>query len=261
MTVWESLILGVIQGVTEFLPVSSSGHLVMGQALFDIRIPGVRFEVALHVATLASVLLVYRSRIQALLTSAVVRREREELRYLGLLFVASIPAGTVGILFSDWLEALFERPRVVGIALLMTGALLFSTRWALRRESAPRIALGTALIIGVAQACAIIPGVSRSGATVVAALWLGVSPVEAAAFSFLLSIPVIAGAGILQLGDLAESQGPSGIVLALGSLAAAAAGVLAIRLFLVMLMNRSFPGFAWYCWAAGLGFLGWLGLS
>jgi undecaprenyl-diphosphatase len=262
MTVWESLILGAVQGVTEFLPVSSSGHLVMGQALFEIRIPGVRFEVALHVATLASVLLVYRARIRTLLTTAVLRREREELRYLGLLLVATIPAGTVGILLGDSLEALFDRPSVVGIALIATGALLFSTRWALRRESSPKIAVGSALLIGVAQAFAIIPGISRSGATVVTALWLGVSPVEAAAFSFLMSIPAIAGAGVLQLGGLGETPGaPSGLVLALGSVAAAAAGILAIRLFLVMLKNRSFPAFAWYCWAAGLCFLAWLGLS
>ncbi len=151
---------------------------------------------------------------------------------------------------------------MVGIALLVTGLFLFSTRWALRRTLADSFGVRTALIIGVAQAFALIPGISRSGATVTAALWLGVAPIEAAAFSFLMSIPAIAGAGVLQLADLRGSvDGLSARALLLGSLAATIAGVLAIRLFVAMLKSRSFPSFSWYCWGAGLLFLAWLGSS
>lgn len=262
MSWWEAVVLGAVQGATEFLPVSSSGHLVIGQALLNLRIPGVRFEVALHLATLVSVVAVYRSRILELLRGGLLERRREESRYLVALVVGTVPAGVAGLLFEDRFEALFDRPAVVGVALLVTGTFLISTRWALRRARSPRIGLGVALLIGVAQAFAIVPGISRSGATVVAALWLGVAPVEAAAFSFLLSIPAIAGAALLQSGELTEaSAGVGSGVLLMGALVAAVVGVAAIRTFVAMLRNRSFPAFAWYCWAAGLLFLAWLGLG
>ncbi len=261
MTVWEALVLGIVQGATEFLPVSSSGHLVIGQALLGLHVPGIRFEVAVHVATLVSVVLVYRRRILSLATGAALRQEREDLRYLGLILVATIPTTVIAVLFGDTVNSLFDRPQVVGFALLLTGAFLFSTRWALGRASAPHFGAKAAFVIGLAQALALVPGISRSGATVTAALWLGVAPVEAAAFSFLMSIPAIAGAGLLQLAHLAEgTDGLSGGSVAVGSIAATVAGVLAIQVFVEMLKRRSFPAFAWYCWGAGALFLGWLAL-
>ena len=262
MTLWEAMVLGLVQGATEFLPVSSSGHLVIGQALLGIRIPGVRFEVALHLATLFSVVLVYRQRIRQLVVGATLRKEGEARRYLGLILLATIPAAIAGVGFGDAVSSLFDLPWVVGVALLATGSLLFSARWAVRRSASRRIGARAALIIGAAQAFAVVPGVSRSGTTVVAALWLGVAPIEAAAFSFLMSIPAIAGAGFLQLLDL-EPAGDSlpSIAVLIGSVAAATAGILAIRLFIAMLESRSFPAFGWYCWGAGLLFLAWVGLA
>lgn len=261
MSWWEAIVLGVIQGATEFLPVSSSGHLVIGQALLGLRLPGVRFEVALHLATLVSVVVVYRARIVALARGSLADRTSGEARYLLSLVVGSIPAGIAGVFFADQFEALFDRPEVVGFALLATGVVLFSSRWALRKANAPQIGLGVAFLIGVAQAAAIIPGVSRSGATVVTALWLGVAPLEAAAFSFLLSIPAIGGAALLQAPELTDAaSGTRAWTLLLGAVAAGIVGVAAIRTFVAMLRNRSFPAFAWYCWAAGLLFLGWLTL-
>jgi undecaprenyl-diphosphatase len=165
----------------------------------------------------------------------------------------------VGLLFGDAVEAVFESPAAVGAALLFTGCLLFSSRWALRRHAVPRITAGMALLIGLAQCVALVPGVSRSGSTVVTALWIGVPPLEAAAFSFLMSIPAIAGAAVLQLPELADGRGQlTPTALALGFGAAAIVGVLAIRVFVRMLRDRSFPAFAWYCWGAGLLFLAWL---
>jgi undecaprenyl-diphosphatase len=261
LNVWEALILGVVQGATEFLPVSSSGHLVIGQALLGVELPGIFFEIAVHVATLISVLLVYRERVTKLFLGAL-RREREALGYVGMIVLASVPAGIVGVFFEDAVEALFESPWTVGIALLVTGVLLWSTRAAQRRHREPgQVTPGRALMIGVAQAFAITPGISRSGSTVVAGLWLGVDAREAAAFSFLMSVPAIAGAALLQVPELMEGQlgMPVGALLA-AVIVAAVSGVLAIRTFLAMLERRAFHNFGVYCWIVGGAFLAWLAL-
>jgi undecaprenyl-diphosphatase len=259
LSFWEAVILGIVQGATEFLPVSSSGHLVIGQALLGVELPGIFFEVAVHVATLLSVLLVYRERVAGLLVGAM-RREREPLRYLGMIVLASVPAGIVGVFFEDAVESLFESPWTVGVALLVTGVLLWSTRAAQRRVQNPtEVTPGPAFLIGVAQAFAITPGISRSGSTVVAGLWLGVEAREAAAFSFLMSIPAISGAALLQLPELLEGEiGMPVLVLLVAFVAAAVTGVLAIRTFLAMLQRKAFHHFGVYCWVVGGGFLLWL---
>lgn len=259
MTPIEAFILGVVQGATEFLPVSSSGHLVIGQELMGLFLPGITFEVVVHVATLLSVVIAYRDRLLELARGTLLERDGEAWRYVGLLVVATLPIAVVGLAWGGRVEALFQNPRAVGIALLCTGGILFTTRWALRRELSPGFGVRVALLIGLAQCLALVPGISRSGTTVVAALWLGVAPVQAAAFSFLLSIPAIGGAAILQLPKLDVAAEGIGIgPLAVGFVAAAVTGVVAIRLFVRMLKDRSFPLFAWYCWGVGLLFLAWL---
>jgi len=259
MTPIEALILGMVQGATEFLPVSSSGHLVLAQEMMGLTLPGITFEIVVHVATLISVLVIYRNRLIDLARGALVRRDPESWKYVGMLGLATLPAAVVGVLFGDAVEAVFESPVTVGAALLFTGGVLFSSRWALARAPAKGITAGMALLIGLAQCVALVPGVSRSGSTVVAALWLGVPPLEAAAFSFLMSIPAIGGAAVLQLPELIDGGATlPAFPLAIGFLSAAAVGVLAIRVFVRMLRDRSFPAFAWYCWGVGLLFLGWL---
>jgi len=258
---WEALVLGVVQGATEFLPVSSSGHLVIAQAVLGVDLPGVFFEVAVHVATLVSVLVVYRDRVRSLALGAV-RRERSALRYLLLLVLASVPAGVLGVFSEDAVEALFEDPWVVCGALTFTGVLLWSTRAAQRRPGDRTGVHGwSAVLMGVAQAVAIVPGVSRSGSTVVVGLWLGVEAREAAAFSFLMSVPAIGGAALLQLPELAAgTPGLTWVGLLTGSAAAAATGVLAIRTFVAMLRKGTFHGFAVYCWAVAAAFTAFLAL-
>jgi len=309
MAWWEAVVLGVVQGLTEFFPVSSSGHLVMTQELMGLRVPGIGFEVALHVATLVSVLLVYRQRVLSLARGLWPGRARgaEEPAawpYVLMLVLASVPAAVVGVGFEDWFEARFDDARFAGTMLLVTGAVVWSSRWArgTRRgvlfEALPvgvaavvSVVAGTvlpfavvlavmtvlmvasrltapaewtrwptwggAVLMGVAQAAAILPGISRSGSTVLAGLWRRIEPEAAAEFSFLMSVPAILGAALLSLPELTESGAvEAGVVpIAAGSVAAAVSGVLAIRFFVALLRRRSFHSFAIYCWVAATAFL------
>jgi undecaprenyl-diphosphatase len=306
MTWWEALVLGVVQGLTEFFPVSSSGHLVITEHLLGLELPGLGFEVAVHVATLISVLAVYRVRIWALLRGLVGRHEESSWPFFWKLVIASIPAAIVGLLFEDWFAARFDEPAFAGTMLLVTGSFVWSTRWTAeyrRFGSAEAVPLGVAagvsilagtatpflvvlgletvlmgvgritaparwqptvgwsdaVLMGVAQSVAILPGISRSGSTVVTGLWRRIDPVVAAEFSFLMSIPAILGAAALSLPDLAqEGFTVSAGALAIGFIGAALAGVLAIRFFLALLKKQNFYSFAWYCWAAGTLFLVYL---
>lgn len=303
MTWWEAVVLGVVQGLTEFFPVSSSGHLVMSQHLLGLTIPGIGFEVVVHVATLISVLTVYRARVWKLCRGCVGLEEDSAWPYVLKLALATLPAVIVGLPFEDWFEARFDDPAFAGTMLLVTGMLVWSSRW-VRETRVPRwtelaplagaalaavffgrvlgfVAVaaalaaiftlsrlttrrdwhaeptwGGALMMGIAQACAILPGISRSGSTVITGLWRRIDPVAAAEFSFLMSIPAILGAAVLALPDLAaEGSTVSAVPLALGFVSAAVAGVLAIRWFVSLLAKQNFHVFAYYCWIAGTLFL------
>ena len=193
MTLWQGIVLGLVQGLTEFLPVSSSGHLRVLEVVTGVHTPGVFVEVMLHVATVGSVLVVYGARLWAIVRGVLARRPAE-LRTAGLLLLATLPAGVIGVLFHRQVEAgasLF----IVGTGFLLTGFMNWSTRRLAGSRSEPTV--GVAVGIGFAQAlAAVFRGVSRSGSTVCAALWGGLGPAAAAEFSFLLAVPVIAGADL-----------------------------------------------------------------
>jgi undecaprenyl-diphosphatase len=245
-----------VQGLTEFLPVSSSGHLVMAQALLGLEESGVVFEVAVHVATLVSVLVFYRRRV-AELAIASLRGRPDALHYVGKLAVATLPAVALVLVAGDFLESLFERATVVGCALLATGAILWSTRRTLPEAHAEAPTWWGAWWIGCAQAFAIVPGISRSGSTVATALALGVAPAAAAEFSFLMSVPAILGAAVMKVGELAMIAPGAAVPLAVGGVAAGISGVAAIWLFVRLLRTQGFHHFAYYTWAVGALFLIW----
>lgn len=260
MSLLDAILLGLIQGFTEFLPVSSSGHLVIGQTLLGVDAPGVAFEVLLHVATLLAVIIVYRARLWQLVAGAA-RGERDALVFVGLLVLATIPAGLVGVFFEDAIESAFGLPAITGIMLLVTGALLWSTRTRRPTIDVQRPTARLAVGIGVAQAFAILPGISRSGATITAGLWGRMPGERAAEFSFLLSIPAIAGAALLQAGEIGDSwQTTGGPPLLAGFLVALVSGVVAIRSLVWLLRRQAFHAFAYYVWAAGGLFLLFLAL-
>ncbi|MBU0553781.1 undecaprenyl-diphosphate phosphatase [Myxococcota bacterium] len=247
-------LLGLIQALTEFLPVSSSGHLVLASRLLNARLEnGVAFEIAVHFGTLLSVTWLLRREVWGLMKDlgGLLRKRRPSptLLYLAL---ASLPAGLLGVLFKDALEARFGDARGVGVALIVTGLLLLSTL--LRRGGDRPIGALDALLIGFAQAFAILPGVSRSGSTIAVALHRGIEAEAAARFSFLMSLPVVAGATLLKARDLLAAPPPAEAWLNLGVGAAVSfiAGIGALWLLLGVVRRGWFAHFGWYCLPLGV---------
>ena len=250
MNLWQGILLGLVQGLTEFLPVSSDGHLAVIGHVAGVHTPGVFVEVALHVATLGSILVVYGKRFTQV-AIGVLRLQPEDLRYAGLLLLGMIPAGIVGIFFEDLIARAFDSLLAAGIGFLITGAALWSTR---RRgtEGDSRPTPRGALLIGLAQALAPLPGVSRSGMTIASGLWVGLGAVPAADFSFLMAIPLIAGAGLVEARHASADIALVGAVpLLVACLVAFVSGVFAIRFLVAMLRRGRFFAFAPYCFVVG----------
>lgn len=255
MNLLQATLLGIVQGLTEFLPVSSSGHLVLAQSLMGLELPGVVFEIVVHLATLLAVCVVYRRSLGRLVLG-VVRGQRAELLYVALLALATVPAALVGFALADTFESIFDRPVFAAAFLLATGAIVYTLRLTVSRAERTTLRTGDAIGVGVAQALAILPGISRSGSTVAAGTALGVDAGRMAEFSFLMSIPAIAGAAVLKMPDMAATGRALGAApLAVAFVAAAASGVVAIRIFLGMLERRTFHRFAYYCWIVGGAYL------
>ena len=267
MTFFEAILLGILQGLTEFLPVSSSGHLVLAQQFLGLKEPLVFFDVMLHVGTLAAVLVVYRDAIKRLVIGGLStlgdkelwRQPREtlnssaELKFIGLILLGSIPTGIIAVLFKTELESFFDEVRLVSIMLILTGVILQLPR--LRREKADnpvgQLKTWHAPLIGIAQGCAITPGISRSGTTISLALFLGIPAKTAAEYSFLLSIPAILGAVALKIRDVGDTSVPLHIV-GTGMIASFIVGYIALRFLLVILNRGKFSVFSYYCIALGL---------
>lgn len=240
MDLWYALLLGIIQGFTEFLPISSSGHLVLAQSLLPgFTQPGALFDVVLHLGTLFAVLFFYYRDILKLKT-----------KYVYLLILGTVPAVIIGFVFQEYIELLFVGTKVVGIALIITGFMNYFVDKFKTQISEPT--RKDSVIIGIAQAMAIIPGISRSGSTIFAGVGRGIKRKEAAKFSFLLSIPAIFGASILQFSShVGGTDIQVGFYLA-GFLSALIAGVAAIKLALRLLEKKSFKYFAYYCFILGV---------
>jgi len=251
MEVLESLLLGILQGLTEFLPVSSSGHLVIAQSLLGTELgEGILFEVAVHMATMLAILLFYRHRISVLILGAISAKG-DALRYIGKLFIGTLPAVAAALLARDWIELQFEFPAAAGICLLVTGGVVWSTRYTLGRGESVEPTWVGAFLIGCAQAVAILPGISRSGSTVSVALALGLTPLAAAEFSFLLGVIAISGAGVLLLPELTTVSASLLQTIAFGGISALLSGLVALWIFVWFLRARRFYLFAWYAWVVG----------
>ena len=257
------LFLAVVQGLTEFLPVSSSGHLVIAQHALGVKSPGPDLELFLHVGTLLSVCAFYWRRLAALIGDFLHGRRAGWL-YAGWVLLSMVPAGFVYLFAKDPIERLYDAPRVVGALLVLNGLLLLCSALADRRDrAAPRggsLSWLRALAMGVGQALAVLPGISRSGTSITAGRLAGVAPKDAAEFSFVMSIPVIAGAALLEFVGSSGADGAAGLPVPTGTaLAAAAVGAVvgfAALCAVVRIVNRGrFWMFGLYCLAVGAAVL------
>jgi len=261
MTFLEGVGLGVLQGLTEFLPVSSSGHIVLAKSILGVREQGIALEVTVHFGTLLAILTVFYARVGEVLRAffggllpgsrgRAFRRERGWLWAWGIL-LGSVPAAAFGLAFKEAVEATFSNPLLTCFALLVTGSFLWSTRWTKFQGKA--VGIWDAVWVGLAQTLAILPGISRSGATISAGLWRGLKREEAAEFSFLLALPAISGAALVEAKALWISPPSSQEVLALtgGLIAAYLSGYVALRLLIRVVRGGRLDRFAYYCWALG----------
>lgn len=254
MSHFEALILGILQGLTEFLPVSSSGHLAIGQELFGVNSPGVLFEVVLHTATVLSTIIVFRKEILGLLSGLFKFELNYETRYIFNIAISMIPVLIIGIFFKDYVEQIFGSGlTIVGISLLVTSALLFLTT--VIKPGNGDITPGRALIVGIAQAIAVLPGLSRSGATISAGLLSGVKREEIAKFSFLMVLVPILGEAFLSIvsGEISEASAGIGLsVLFTGFVAAFVSGLFACKIMINIVKRVKLTAFAIYCAVAGI---------
>lgn len=258
---WQIIVLAIIQGVTEFLPISSDGHLVVAAALLapggnvdDLDVPDL--VIVLHGGTLVSILVFYWQRLWELL--------RSDRRTMVLIAVATIPAVVVGLPVKLFAEAWLGSPVLAGIFLIVTGLVLLAARWSVRRNREYReLGVGEAVLVGLAQAAAILPGLSRSGCTIATGLVLGLSPRAAATFSFLMAVPVIAGACLVELATIWKDGGISTPVghLLVGVTVSFAVGLVSLWWLVRWLERGRFALYAWWCIPLGMAVLIWQFLS
>ena len=252
----SAALLGLVQGLTEFLPVSSSGHLVLFQQFLEAPQEDLLFDLILHLGTLVPVLVVFRQDLVDMALAPFRERgplpERPATRLLGLLVLGSIPTAIIGLVFQDQFEALFSTPATLVLTFSVTGALLFGTRaLAAGQRGVQQMTPAMALAIGTIQGLAIAPGISRSGSTIAVALFLGLNRDLAGRFSFLLSIPAILGAFLLKAAEVNFTSVDTPPLL-VGGLVAAVVGYLALKLLLRTVRTGDFSRFCWYCWGVAI---------
>ena len=265
MDIFQAIIIGLVQGLTEFLPVSSSAHLIFAQQALGVADVGLAFDVLLHVGTLVAVLVYFYDDILNMIKgfflslidlkegrfiSEIKQDPYKKLAWLTIL--ATIPVGVVGVLFNDIVEEMFTGLTIPAFLLLITGCLLYtSQRMNSGRIDVKNMTLKEALIMGCGQAIAVLPGLSRSGTTIAAGLFAGLDKEFAAKFSFILSIPAILGAAVFQLKDLSGGNVEIGACIA-GFVVAVISGYFAISVLLKIVREKSLDIFAYYCWIVGI---------
>ncbi|WP_296873827.1 undecaprenyl-diphosphate phosphatase [uncultured Methanobrevibacter sp.] len=266
MDILQAIIIGIVQGLTEFLPVSSSAHLVFIQNILGVE-SSLAFDTFLHLGTLIAVVWFFRYDIYKMIQSWILSvldivqgRFKEGFyedpykRLAWYVILATIPVGIVGVLFEDSVDALFAGALYVpAFFLFVTGTILYlSQRMPSGNVNYDNITKKEALFMGLGQACAILPGLSRSGTTIAAGLTIGLDKQFAAKFSFILSIPAIFGAFLLQVDEIGAAMGANFLPIFLGFLASIVAGYMAIKWMLDLIQNRNLDIFSYYCWLVGI---------
>lgn len=253
------LLLGLFQGFTEPIPISSSGHLEIAEHFMGLKIEGMSFALLVNAASLIAVLIIYREDIIRLAKNGLVyittkdKRAEADFRFIIYLIIGTIPAGVIGILFEDYIDEHLAQIKTVGITLVITGLALWLIRNMKGRKNDAELTLKDAIIVGLAQAVALIPGISRSGATIVASMGLGMKQETALRFSFLLYIPVSAGGMILGLKDLLgdPNLGSLAIPYAIAFIASLVASYFSLKWFMNIMAKGNLIYFAIYCFIVG----------
>lgn len=250
----KAIILGIVQGLTEFLPISSSGHLVIGSELLNFHEQGIVFDVFLHLGTLVSVVIVFRQELLAMIRAPFAlmfgsggESDRYYFRWDIYVVVATLPAVFIGLFYKDAIQMLFSSIMVAYYMLLVTGTLMIVAQYLPQRDKP--LSWSRSFLVGCAQACAILPGLSRSGSTIFAGMALGVAREKVARFSFIMSIPAILGAAVLQSGELFRHPPTSEALLNLsvGTVMSAVSGYFAIKLLLDIIRKNRLQWFGYYC--------------
>ena len=247
MNILEIIILGIIQGITEFLPISSSGHLVIAQNILGIKSPGNTLEVLFHFGTLMSVVYVFFEDLKQIL---LTMNEKNNQSFIFYIIIATLPAVFSGLLLKDYFLKIFDNVHLVGFALCSTGFILILSKRFKNNQKA--ITFSSSIAVGIAQAIAIIPGISRSGSTISMCMYLGIPPKEAARFSFLLSIPVILGASILGFLEIESNNTFNYLTLTVAITTSFFTGVIALKILLKILEAGRFYFFGFYCLIVGI---------
>ena len=250
---FHALILGIVQGLAEFLPISSSGHLILVPSFFHWEDPGLAFDVALHLGTLLGVVIYFWKDLTRFAQSLLQYQNNEyatERKLLGLLAIATVPGALIGLALEHKAETVLRSPFLIAWAMIGLGTLLGAADYFLSgQKKIIDLTWKTALLIGIAQGLALIPGVSRSGITITVALALGLQREEAARFSFLMSIPIIAGAGLLKAKQIFLS--PDKMALGIGFAASAVCGLIAVSFLMKYVRTKKYTPFVLYRWALG----------
>lgn len=250
----KMLILAAVQGLTEFLPVSSSGHIVILKGLIGMDADaGPSLEILLHAGTLVAVMAFYWRRIWELIVG-VLRGDRAAWSYGWRLVLATIPAGVVYLALDDYIDRAFGAPLLVAVLMMFTGVILLSTRLVWNPEKTEEISFGKSFLTGLAQAVAILPGVSRSGSTIAAAKWLKVSTKDAFDFSFLMSVPILLAGIVLKakhIGELCRAENGGALPLCMAFATSAVVGYFSLKLVVKCGIGGKFWLFGFYCLAAG----------
>jgi len=242
--------------MAEFLPISSSGHLVFFQSLLGLKEPQLFFDVMLHLGTLLAVVVFFWKDIAKMVHGSMSalrgeEKDRQQGKLLFLILLATVPTGLMGIIFRDWFESFFSEPKVVGVMLLVTGCVLWVTRYVRgQNKEVDGMRWKDALLIGIAQGVAIMPGISRSGATISTGFYCGLERSLAGRFSFLLSIPAILGATVLEFSKI-ETTGTIWVTL-VGTAVAFCVGLLSLKLLMGIIRAGRLFNFSYYCWGVGL---------
>lgn len=277
MDTFTSIVMGIVQGLTEFLPISSSGHLVILQHFFQVNEGNLAYSVFLHLGTLVAVVIAFWNSVlnmiieffkmlKDLFTTGSLKIYTSKYRkYIINIIIASIPVGIIGVLFSDVFDEIFSRIEVVAFTLILTGVLLFLGEkiGKKNKKNIENMTIGNIITVGLFQTIAIMPGISRSGSTIVGGLFAGLKREEATEFSFLVSLPAVLGAVILKGKDIMalDSIGMSPITLGAGFISAVVFGVLAIKLLVALVKKGKLHYFSYYCWVLSAVLIGYIFIS